>query len=321
MKLLFYVNRNLRDLGAACASIPGIEPVVADTVEELTQHLPDAEVLVLSNSTYSEEVAGLVRERAGRLSWIQFTSVGVDTFEKFGAPGGVIVCNAPGLRAAAVAEHAVALLLSLTRRIVAADRERQSADWQRLDEAARGPAVLEGAEVHCLGFGNIGRRVAAIVRAFGARVVAYNRHGGEAEAANELLPLASLPARIGAADAIVLCLPTTDETRGLFGRNLFGRLKHGVYLVNVGRGDLVDTAALLEALGDGTVAAAGLDVFDTEPLPGDSPLWHHPRVVMTPHIGGNGGDAIGELARMIARGCERIRQGLPPLNAVNRIAP
>lgn len=287
------------------------------TSSELEKALPGADLLVLSNSTYTDDVVDLVGRHGRDLSWIQFTSVGVDALERLGAPAGLKVCNAAGLRSPAVAEHAMALLFAMTRRIAEIDRTRQARDWKAALSAAHDVSLLSGTRLHCLGYGGIGKRIAQVARALGMDVVAYNRSGEGSTPGIRVLPLATIAETLPTADSIILCLPETDETRGIMNADLIDRLKTGVRVVNVGRGGLVDTPAILSALDDGRISGAAFDVFDTEPLPDDSPLWTHPKVILTPHIGGNGGDAVRLLAEIIHTGISRIKTGKDPLNIVD----
>lgn len=316
MKIVICVNPSLSSLGEACSTFGDVTAITVATSGELERALPGADLLVLSNSTYTDEVADLLNRHGRDLSWIQFTSVGVDALERLGAPAGITVCNAAGLRSGAVAEHAIALLQAMTRRIVEIDRTRDARDWNAALSAAQNVGLLGGTQLHCLGYGGIGKKIAHIAKAFGMDVVAYNRSGEGSEPGIRVLPLDKVAETLPAADSIILCVPETAATRGIISANLIEKLKPGVQLVNVGRGGLVDASAILAALDGGRISGAALDVFDTEPLPADSPLWTHPKVILTPHIGGNGGDAVRLLAEIIHTGISRIKTGKPPLNIV-----
>jgi phosphoglycerate dehydrogenase-like enzyme len=169
-----------------------------------------------------------------------------------------------------------------------------------------------------VGFGAIGRRVARLAKAFDARVVGVNRHGGSDEWADEMCTPATLTRALPDADVVVIALPLNASTRGLVNGPFLGRMKPSSVLVNVARGAILDEAALLEALDRGTPAHALLDVFAAEPLPRTSPLWTHPQVSITAHVAGMGG---GLLARSDRFFLENLRRYLAGEDVVGRVAP
>jgi D-3-phosphoglycerate dehydrogenase len=168
-------------------------------------------------------------------------------------------------------------LLALARHVCAADRAMKAARWEKKAFAG---TELRGATLGIVGFGRIGRAVAALARAFGMRVIAHDPVGGAPEPGVERVTLDALCA---AADYVTLHVPVSDETRGLFDTARLGSCRRGVRLVNTARGELVDAAALVAALDSGQVGGAAIDVFAPEP-PTDWSLATHPRVVATPHL-------------------------------------
>jgi phosphoglycerate dehydrogenase-like enzyme len=205
--------------------------------------------------------------------------------------------------------------------------------WGVLDHFQGGPARREGraekswrphvfreiAGTHwvMVGFGAIGQGVAARARGFGATITGVRRRQTADPLADRIAPLSVLPALAATADVLVLALPLSPATRHLGDARLFSAMKPGSVLVNVGRGPLVDEAALLAGLDAGTPGHALLDVFETEPLPADSPFWTHPRVGMTPHLGGFGEGERARNTALFLDNLERYLAGAPLINQVD----
>jgi phosphoglycerate dehydrogenase-like enzyme len=252
---------------------------------------------------------------AKKLRWLQAASAGVEEYLAVAAlrERPIVLTNTRIVQGPEVADHAFALLLALTR------------DLRALGVAggaARLPLVeLDGKTALVVGLGGIGTQVAQRAAAFGMRVLAVDpkdlAHGrdvaflGKPDELDALLP---------EADVVSLCAPLTAATRRMIDRERFERAKRGVYLVNVARGGLVDTAALLEALRSGRVRAAGLDVTDPEPLPADHPLLALPNVLVTPHVAW-ASDRVDERRRALDRAnLARFLAGQPLANVVNQQA-
>ena len=216
-----------------------------------------------------------------RLRWVHAISAGYDQFPADRlAQQGVILTHSAGAHTPAVAEHAIALLLALSRGIGLAVRRAVDADWA--------PQVVGGDEIGgrtlgVLGLGSIGDAVAERARALGMTVVGTKRHpDGYEGPAHHVLPPDRTQEVFERSDAVVIALPNTSDTRGLVSTDALAALGDG-WLVNVGRGSAVDQRALVDALRRGVLRGAGLDVFEEEPLPADSPLWTMANVILTPH--------------------------------------
>jgi phosphoglycerate dehydrogenase-like enzyme len=214
--------------------------------------------------------------RMHRLAVVQLLSSGIDHVEPY-LPADVLLCNAPQLRAASTAEAAICLILASLNRMQEWHRVQRQGRWEWLDPRPR----LCGRTVLLVGYGNVGRALHRMLDGFGVRVLPLARHSREGVAGAE-----ELPALIPAADIVVLAAPLSDETRRLVNTDFLNRMRPGALLVNVSRGELVDTESLLDALHAGRIIAA-LDVFDPEPLPDGHPLWTAPNVLISPHVGGN----------------------------------
>ena len=219
--------------------------------------------------------------RAPNLTWLQTFSAGTDhpVFSMI-RNRGVELTNSSGSAAPSIAQTVMMYLLALSRDLPRLTVAQTEARWEP------GPARdLADIRLGVIGLGAIGSEVARLGAAFEMDVVGLRRrvHGDEA---CETWTVDRLPDLLAWADAVVVAAPLTDETRGLFDRDAFAAMREGAWFVNVGRGEIVDEDALVDALSGGRLAGAGLDVFATEPLPADSPLWKLPNVIITPHSSG-----------------------------------
>jgi len=269
------------------ADVPGwtVDARTGRSPDALAPDLARADALVVRSAT---RVDAALLEAAPRLRVIARAGTGVDNVDLAAATArGILVINAPGANSISVAEHALALMLSLARAVPAADAAMKQGVWNKKSLTG---AELRGKTLGLVGLGRIGQEVAVRARAFGMDVVAHDPYIAEAVAATlgiELLGLDDLCAR---ADYISLHLPATAETRGLFNAERFARCRRGVRIVNTARGELIDAAALADAIESGQVAGAGLDVFEIEP-PADWRLARLPQVVATPHIAASTAEA------------------------------
>jgi phosphoglycerate dehydrogenase-like enzyme len=216
--------------------------------------------------------------RMPALRVVQTLTAGVDDLLPH-LPAGVAACNARGLHDASTAELAVALTLASLRGIPEFVRGQQAGEWRFGFHSA-----LADRTVLIVGYGAIGEALEARLRPFECEVVRVARGARDAPRGH-VHALDELPVLLPAADVVVLLVPLTDRSRGLAGAEFLARMKDGALLVNVARGPVVDTKALLAELESGRLRAA-LDVTDPEPLPADHPLWHAPGVLISPHVGG-----------------------------------
>jgi D-2-hydroxyacid dehydrogenase (NADP+) len=313
MRMIGFINPTLRQLESELTASELIDFVPARSIEQLREKAPGAEAALVSNSTYTGAVAEVMHAMPN-LRWIQTTSIGVDSVIANPPRKGVIVTNAAGLKAPTVAEHAVMLLLALSRNLRSMLRAQTESRWAV--QEAPGVRSLAGKRMLCLGYGAIGREVARKLLAFDALVTAVTRSGDGPPPATEFAALGKLDEILPRADAVVLALPLAPETRHVIDRNRIARMKPGALLVNVGRGELVDETALAQSLNQGHLGGAGLDVFSSEPLPGDNPLWRCPRALITPHLGGQGGDGDRLLVWLIHQNADRLRCGESLANIV-----
>jgi phosphoglycerate dehydrogenase-like enzyme len=262
----------------------GIRSFEVRTREDLDARIGEADVLVVSMLWRDELI-----ERASKLRFIQSISAGVDQYSReLLKARGIRLASAQGANARAVAEHAMALILALARRLPEARDNQAKRVWRgMIGELDRREDELGGKTLLIVGLGRIGGRLARLAKAFDLRVAGTRRDpsagGNGADSVHGMDELAAL---LPQADFVALTCPLTPETEGLIGTRALGAMKRSAYLVNVARGRCVDEAALIKALGDGRIAGAGLDCFYDEPLPPPSPLWGFPSVLITPHTAG-----------------------------------
>ena len=197
----------------------------------------------------------------------------------------IVVTNLAGLYGNSIAEHAFALMTVLARHLHTAFRNQTARVWDR--GIARGMGDLHGKTLSLVGLGDIGRAIARLARAYGMRVVGCRRTDRPVAEIDRLYPLKELHAMLAEGDFVAAVAPLIASTQGMLGPAEFAAMKPGVIYVNVSRGPIAREDSLLDALRRGQVAAAGLDVFTTEPLPADHPFWTMPQVVVSPHYAGD----------------------------------
>ncbi|HEY4136026.1 MAG TPA: D-2-hydroxyacid dehydrogenase [Alphaproteobacteria bacterium] len=299
MKLVFYPAKYGRMVERAIAAFPEIDMVPVHDPARLAENIKGAEVLVTSNRIYLPEVARAVRDNADALRWMHFTTSGIDNALKNGLPDGIPVTNSSGMHARCVAAHAMTLLLSVTRRLADCAAARPRRDWVR--DAVHGDlSTLENKTMALIGLGAIGQDIARKAKAFDMRVIGVSR-AGEAPHVDELRPRERLHETLGEADVVMVATGYSPETHHIIDAAALAAMKPSAILVNIGRGALVDEPALIAALKDGRIRAAGIDVTEVEPLSADSPLWDLSNLVLTPHIAGAGNDNNDVLFDILSR--------------------
>ena len=256
-------------------------------------------------------------KRGSRLRLVHKLGAGVNTIDVDAATSlGIAVANMPGANAPSVAEGTVLLMLAALRRLTELDRAtRAGAGWPTHPSLGETVRDIGSCTVGLVGYGNIARRVESIVAAMGATVVHTSSHD------DGFASWRTLGELLSESDIVSLHLPLTDETNGLLDRAALATMKSDAVLVNTSRGPIVDETALVDALGDGRLAAAGLDVFAVEPLRADNPLLALGNVVVTPHVTWYTADTM---RRYLAEGvdnCARLRDGERLANVVNGVDP
>jgi phosphoglycerate dehydrogenase-like enzyme len=284
---------------------------LADAIERAGGELvsvEDANVIVWTSEADRPEA---IRDylHAG-IAWVQLEPAGIDDWIEKGLLDRERTWTAAqGVYAADVAEHAVALILAAARRLGEAARRR---DWRRLE----GDRVA-GKTVGIVGAGGIGRETIRRIRPFGVRILAMTRSGRPVPDADRSLAAEGLDDILAESDYVVLAVPLTAETRRLVGRRELALMGPDAWLINVGRGPLVDTEALVAALADGGIGGACLDVTEPEPLPDGHPLWDFDTVLVTPHVANPWRERFGPLAERVAENVTRFRENRPLVGVVD----
>jgi phosphoglycerate dehydrogenase-like enzyme len=259
-----------------------------------------------------------VAVRADNLKWVHFASAGV---EKSLSPALLsrkikLTCSR-GLHAATIAEYVLMQMLAFTKNMRRAYKFQDERRWG-FEELLAGKFDLEGKAVAIIGLGSIGRRVARLAKAFDMRVIGTAKKPRRIRNVDKTLPPSKLGQCLGAADFVVLSVPLTDKTLHFIGREELAAMKASAFLINIGRGKLIDQAALIEALENKRIAGAALDVFEAEPLPADSPLWVMENVSVTPHYSGMAEGLWVKVTKLFCENAKRYKNGKRLLGIVDR---
>ena len=280
---------------------------------DINELLGDADVL------FTFQLPEKLLTKAPRLKWVQLSSAGVDQVAGQGLEStGIILTTVSGMHARPMSEHVLGTMLMFTHRFPRAMRQQMAHVWKRY---ATGD--LAGKTVGIVGYGHIGQAVARLALAFGMDVFATQRsvtapcevvvEGGTVH----LLPAGHLPRLLERSDFVVLSVPLVRDTVQLIGEPELAAMKRSAYLVNISRGSVVDEAALVRALQEGRIAGAALDVVETEPLPGDSPLWDMQNVFLTPHSAGTNEHYGARATAIFCDNLTRYLAGEPLMNVVD----
>lgn len=277
----------------------------ADREDELARRVGDADV-VLTLRAHARFTARVL-DAAPRLRLISIWGTGFEHVDLAAAHArGITVTHTPGVNAHAVAEHTVALILAVLRRIPHMDATMRAGNWprERLTQ-------LEGKTLGIVGLGAIGQRVAALAKPFGVRLLAWTRTNGDPRAAAAGAQWTPIEMLLGESDVVSLHLRLAPETTNFLSTTRLAMMKRSAILINTARAALVERSALLVALRDGQIAGAGLDVFHTEPIPASDPLLALPNVVVTPHNAGTTTEAVEDGLRRAVANVASFLSGLP----------
>ena len=278
---------------------------------KLLEEIKDVDAIIVRSAT---KITKEVISRAERLKVIARAGVGVDNIDLNEATKrGIVVINAPDASSVSVAEHTIGLMLALARNLIYANNSLKNKKWEK--KKLKG-IELRGKTLGIIGLGRIGSQVAKRAKAFEMRVIAYDPYVTK-EYANKLgVELVDFETLLKESDFITIHVPLTEKTKNMITKKEIEKMKDGVFIINCARGGIINENDLYEALKNGKVAGAALDVFEKEP-PFDSPLLKLDNVIVTPHIGGNTKEAQKLACLMICEDIERILNGEPPKNPVN----
>jgi phosphoglycerate dehydrogenase-like enzyme len=284
------------------------------SIPELEHALADADVVFLNDNFQPPEMRQ-VWPYARRVKWVHLAAVGVDTVvSAVLANSDIVLTNSRGLFDQPIAEYVLGLMLAFAKDFRTTFDLQRRHIWQRRDtENLAGKAVL------VVGAGGLGRAIARVARPMGMRVTGAARTDrADDPDLGRIVAVAGLESVLTDADYVVVALPLTPATHGMFGANTFEHMKASARFINVGRGQLVDEAALIDAVRSGRIAGAALDVFFEEPLPADHPLWDIPGVIVSPHMSGDFLGWAPALVELFAENLERWQRGQPLLNIVDK---
>ena len=308
MKLLVRGEASLSETERIRGVWPDAE-IIACNREELELNLPDADVVW--GGLRPDQIA-----LGKRLSLIQVQSAGVDFMlcpELTASPAAL--CTTSGIHAETIAEHVLGMMLSLVRKFPQSILNQSRQKWEVLE-----PQLLHGKRLGILGFGSIGQAIGLRARAFGMHVIGLRRHPAQSDCADEIWTDDRLDELLPTVDHFVVAVPLTPATKGLITRTRLQLLKPTAYIYNIARGTVVDEPALIEALTQGRLAGAGLDVFWEEPLPASNPLWSHPNVLLTPHSAGQLPDYRERAFLVFLENLHRLKDNKPLINSVDKQA-
>lgn len=261
------------------ADFPSLRWVFTRSKEEVLEEVRDADAFF---GWPTDDIVAAGR----KLRWLHLLGAGADGFDLQAVRARrIMVSNSRGVAAPNIAEHVLALMLSFARDLPALIRAQHDHRWTKSRDLTL--FELAGQTVGIIGLGAIGQALAGKAGALGMRVLGVRRNASPTPGVEQVYGTERLKEMVGQCDHVVACLPSTADSAGVIDASVFNAMRHGSYFYNVGRGSTVNTRDLVDALGNGRLNGAGLDVVDPEPLPEDHPLWEHPRVIMTSHTAGN----------------------------------
>jgi len=279
-KLVITNNLTQQLLDQVKETVPDWEVIASKEKSIWQEHAADAEVI----ASWRKELAEYCLTTDSKLKWVQTWSAGVNSLplDQLQAKN-ILLTSANGVHAYPISETIFAFILGLTRKIHTYVKNQQTRTWHHANV---------GQEIHektigIIGVGAIGKEAAKIAKAFGMTVLGVRHSGRPAEFVDEMYTPDQLHLLLPQCDYVVVTLPLTKETFHLFGAEQFMQMKESAFFVNIGRGEIAVEADLIKALHDGAIAGAGLDVFETEPLSPESPLWEMENVIITPHTSGS----------------------------------
>jgi phosphoglycerate dehydrogenase-like enzyme len=286
--------------------------------DAIRRQLPDADV------AFTPFIDRDAFPAARRLRWVQSPAVGVGSLmfpELHASP--VVLTSARGIRARAIAEHVICVVIALARRLPHAFRAQAEHRWAQneLEGAGAGVWSLHGRRLTIVGFGSIGQEVARLAGPFGVQITAVRRRPERALVDGvQIVGADGLHEALTGSDVVVLSMPHTPDTRHIIGARELASLPRGALLVNIARGKLLDDEAVVEALRTGQLGGAALDVFTREPLEASSPYWDLPNVIITPHTSGAMEDYWTPLLALFSENLRRFERGEELLNVVDKEA-
>ncbi|MFH1462174.1 MAG: D-2-hydroxyacid dehydrogenase [bacterium] len=288
---------------------PDSEIIAAIGSKEIENNLETADVFL----TFPNVSIDL--DKAKNLKWIHSFSAGVDgILTPQVASSAVLLSNSSGVHPVPISEHVLCFLLSFARKFNITFRQQLEKKWQRIETLTE----LRGKAVLVIGLGNIGREVIRLCKCLGLKTMGVDRNKNELDSLDEFHSPENLPEILPNADFVVLCLPHTKETHHFLNKEKLERMKKEAILINIGRGGVVNEEELIQALKDGRIAGAGLDVTEKEPLPEESPLWDMEQVIITPHHSGWSEKYMDRAIDIFCQNLKNFLEGKPLSSLVDK---
>jgi len=310
MKVLANIDLTDSQVSRIQAVSDAVDVVRADSQGEALELMPEVDVVF---GRFDHDMF----LRGARLKWVQVTSAGVDDmmYSDF-VESDVVMTSAKGIVGVHLADHAMALLLALTRGIAWAVRHPS---WDQREATRDMSWELLGSTMGIVGLGGTGREVATRALGFGMRVIAVDPMDVDLpEGVEYCRKMDGLGDLLEASDVVAVCAPLTPETEGMFDRAAFDRMQSHAILVNVTRGPIMDEGALIDALESGSIGGAGLDVVPEEPMPDDHPLWKFDNVVITPHSAGGSPHRMDRSVELFCDNLTRLLAGQPLTSVIDK---
>ena len=292
----------------------------------LAAHIPDVTVIALNSPEEFEAAAPDIEylfallpfrglwAKAPKLKLVQIISTGVDSLlPAADLPEHVKISNARGVHGVQMGEFALMMMLDFAKNGPRIRQQHADKNWNMFT-----PTNLSGKTCGIIGLGAVGEAIAARASAMGMNVIATQRTPKSSDHVSEILSPDQTAELVARSDYVVLVVPLTDDTRDLFDAEMIARMKPDAVMVNLSRGGIVNEDALVQALKDGTIKGAAIDVFEQEPLPSDSPFWTTPNTLLTPHMAASDSNYVPMVVDILAENMKRIKNGQPLVNEVDR---
>jgi len=307
-------ERSRATAAAVAEAVPTARVIVAESDADAAGHIASADAAC---GTLPAPLVG----RAARLRWLSAPAIAPPPGYYYPelAAHPVVVTNPRGIFNDRIPAHILAFVLAFARGLHIYARQQLRGEWRRIGTEATGVIHLPESTALIVGVGEIGAETARLCATFGMRVVGVDARRTEVpEGIAELHRADDLDRLLPEADFVILTIPHTPETEGMFDARRFGLMKRGAYFINIGRGKTTRLLDLDRALREGTIAGAGLDVFEIEPLPADHPLWTAPNTLLTPHVAGHGPHLDERRTGVVVENARRFAAGQPLLNIVDK---
>jgi len=314
MRVIFSTTIAREPVQRALKTFHDLDLVICEDLADAAPLVAQADALVLSDprGAPGRDIAQAMKQPGSKVRWVQLLSAGAAGLLAHGVPSGVVLTNQGGAVAPAVAEHGMAMILAMARRIPAICDRSLRHEWSKAFDP---PLVsMEGKTLAIVGFGNIGAQLARRAAGFDMKIVGLSRSITTSPLA-EMRPMEALDDVLAEADVVALCIASLPATRHLMDAGRFAAVKPGALFINLSRGETVDQAALRTALETGRLRGAFIDVTDPEPLPADDPLWQAPNLFISPHTAGAGSSHTGRrIAEVVGENLRRFMRGEPLLH-------